>query len=63
MGYSAEFGCFRSNDVVLHIKRWVPTTWVEETRLFLLGSDVKKDLGPKAKAKDLVPEATDPHRA
>ena len=27
------------------------------------GSDVNKDLGPKAKAKDLVPEATDPQQA
>ena len=27
------------------------------------GSDVNKDLAPKAKAKDLVPEATDPHQA
>jgi len=25
--------------------------------------DVNKDLGLKAKAKDLVPEATDPHQA
>ena len=26
-------------------------------------SDVNMDLGPKAKAKDLVPETTDPHQA
>ena len=26
-------------------------------------SDVNKDLGPKAKAKNLVPEATHPHQA
>jgi len=50
--------------VALHFRQWTDSHIANPGLIpvnHALVSDVNKDLGPKAKAKNLVPEATGPH--